>query len=73
MSLRPIEEIVAESVPEYGRRAIVHHLNYASTATGEVAREAFDAANGIRLSMGLSWPEVFVAQQDDGEPVGQCA
>lgn len=73
MSLRPVGKIVAESVPQYGKRAVVHHLNRASTATGEVAREAFDQANGIRLSMGLSWPEVFVAQQGDGNPVGQCA
>lgn len=73
MSLRPIGEIVAESLPKYGKRATQHHLDCASTATGEVAREAFDTANGIRISMGLSWPEVFVVQQDNGNPVGQCA
>ena len=64
MSLRPIGEIVAELLPKYGKRAIQHHLHCASTATGEVAREAFDTANGIRLSMELSWPQVFIGDND---------
>lgn len=63
--LRPIGEIVAEMIPKLGKRAIRHHLDCASTATGEVARKAFDQANGIRLSMELSWPQVFVGDDAD--------
>ena len=57
--LRHVGEIVAEALPKYGKRAIQNHLNCASTATGEIASAAFDQANGIRISMGLSWGQVF--------------
>lgn len=68
--LRPIGEILAECLPKWGKRAIRHHLNCASTATGEVAREAFDTANGIRISMGLEWPQVFANDSSDSQDRG---
>ena len=70
MSLRPIGEIIAESLPKWGRRGIRHHLGRASNTTGEDASSAFTEANTIRILMGLTWPQVFTDDNGDSENRG---
>ena len=44
---------------DIGRRAISHHLAQAADFEGPEAEAAFEIADNIRASMGLTWAEVI--------------
>ena len=51
---------VAEAVADdIGRQAISHHLAQAADLEGPEAEAAFEIADNIRASMGLTWAEVI--------------
>ena len=51
---------VAQAVAEdIGRQAISHHLAQAADLEGPEAEAAFEIADNIRASMGLTWAEVI--------------
>ncbi len=50
-----IAELLAEDI---GRQAISHHLAQAANLEGSEAEVAFEIADNIRTSMGLTWVEV---------------
>ena len=51
---------VAQAVAEdIGRQAITHHLAQAADLEGSEAEVAFEIADNIRASMGLTWAEVI--------------
>ena len=51
----PIAKAKAEDI---GRQAISHHLAQAADLDGAEAEAAFEIADNIRASMGLTWAEV---------------
>ncbi len=52
----PVAKAVAEDI---GRQAISHHLAQAADLDGAEAEAAFEIADNIRASMGLTWAEVI--------------
>ncbi len=52
----PITKAKAEDI---GRQAISHHLAQAADLEGPEAEAAFEIADSIRASMGLTWAEVI--------------
>ena len=52
----PIAKAKAEDI---GRQAISHHLAQAADLDGLEAEAAFEIADNIRASMGLTWAEVI--------------
>ncbi len=52
----PIAKAKAEDI---GRRAISHHLAQAADLDGAEPEAAFEIADNIRASMGLTWAEVI--------------
>ena len=52
----PIAKALAEDI---GRQAISHHLAQAVNLDGPEAEAAFEIADDIRATMGLTWAEVI--------------
>ncbi len=52
----PIAKAKAEDI---GRQAINHHLAQAADLEGPEAEAAFEIADNIRASMGLTWAEII--------------
>ncbi len=52
----PIAKAKAEDI---GRQAINHHLVQAADLDGAEAEAAFEIANNIRASMGLTWANII--------------
>ena len=54
-----VGEVAQTVAGDIGRQAISHHLAQAADLEGPEAEAAFEIANNIRQSMGLTWAEVI--------------
>ena len=53
-----VGKVSQAATEDIGRRAISHHLAQAASLEGPEAEVAFEIADSIRASMGLTWAEV---------------
>ena len=54
-----VGEVAQAVADDIGRQAISHHLAQAAKLEGPEAEAAFEIADSIRASMGLTWAEVI--------------
>ena len=56
---RHVGKVAKVLAQDIGRQAISHHLTQAADLEGPEAEAAFEIADNIRASMGLTWVEVI--------------
>ena len=54
-----VGKVAQAATDDIGRQAISHHLAQAADLDGPEAEAAFEIANNIRASMGLTWAEII--------------